>query len=132
MAALSTATQKLVLDWLLNAAGTPTRPPGRAVGLTFGAPTSVSASEIATGSGYTRQSVLFDAAASPAGSASNSAALTFGPFTAGCTISGIHIWDSISATVGNVLFYGPLATARTLGAGDSIVVAAGALITTLA
>jgi hypothetical protein len=132
MAALSTATQKLVLDWLLNAAGTPTRPPGRAVGLSFGVPSSVSGSEIATGSGYTRQSVLFDAAVSPAGSASNSAALTFGPFSAGATISGVHIWDSISATVGNVLLYGVLATPRTLGTGDSIVFNAGALITTLA
>jgi len=72
------------------------------------------------------------AAASPAGSASNISAMTFGPISSAATISGLQIWDTMAATVGNMLWYGTLTTARPLNAGDSLVFAAGALIITLA
>lgn len=130
MAAISAYAEKAMLDWVLGGAA-PTRPTTWTIGLSVGTPTSVSASEIATGSGYTRQTVAFNAAASPAGSGSNAGAMTFGPFSSGCTVQALHVWDTSAATVGNMLWYGLLATARTLGAGDSLVINAGALTITL-
>ncbi len=130
MAAIGAYAEKAMLDWVLGGA-TPTRPASWGVGLSVGTPTSVSGSEIATGSGYTRQVVAFAAAASPAGSASNTGAMTFGPFSTGCTVQALQVWDTTAATAGNMLWYGLLATARTLGAGDSLVINAGALTITL-
>jgi hypothetical protein len=90
-------------------------------------------SEMTTGLGYTRQTAIFGAAASPAGSASNNAAVTFGPFNTALTISGIQLWDTIlSLNSGNPLWYGTLTTARTLASGDSLVIASGALTISLA
>lgn len=131
MAGISTYLQKAALDWSLGGAA-PTRPSNWAVGLSLGSPTSVSGSEIATGSGWTRQTAPLAAAASPAGSASNGTAMTFGPALTAATFSGLQLWDTSAATAGNMLYYGLLATARTLGVGDSLVIAAGALIITLA
>lgn len=130
MAGVSAYMEKAELDWSLGGA-TPTRPSAWAVGLTVGVPTSVSASEYG-GGGYARATVTFAAAASPAGSASQSNAMTFGPFSTAATISGIHVWDNTTVANGNMLYYGTLATARTLGVGDSLVVNAGALVVTLA
>jgi hypothetical protein len=92
----------------------------------------VSGSEVATGSGWTRQGIGFAAAASPAGSASNNTAATFGPGLTGATMSGLQIWDTTAVAAGNMLWYGTLATPRTLGVGDSLVIALGALTITLA
>jgi hypothetical protein len=133
MAGVSAYAEKAMLDWVLGGA-TPTRPDSilHSIGLSLGVPTSVSASELATGSGANRQPSNFGAAASPAGSASNATAMTFGPFSAGATVSGLQVWDTNSPTGGNMLWYGTLATARTLGAGDSLVFAVGALVITLA
>jgi len=91
MAALSAYAAKLLLDWMLAGGSAPTRPPGQAVGLSTAVPSSVAGSEIATGSGYTRQSATFASAASPAGSASNSNSLSFGPFSNACTVSGAQV-----------------------------------------
>jgi hypothetical protein len=132
MAAVSAYAEKASLDWLLLGA-TPTRPGTNACGLSLGAPTSVSGSEITTGSGYARQTAGFIAAASPGGSATNTNAMTFGPFSGACSITGIQIWDTIlTLNSGNMLWYGNLATARTLGIGDSLVIASGALTVSLA
>jgi len=130
MANIAAYAEKAMLDWVLGGA-TPTRPTVWGVGLSLGAPTSVSGSEIGTDSGYTRQTVVFNAAASPAGSASNSGAMTFGPFSTAQSISGLLVTDTL-ATAGNMLWYGTLATARTVGPGDSLVVAAGSVLITLA
>jgi len=131
MAGISAYLEKAMLDWSLGGAA-PTRPSAWAVGLSLSAPTSAAGSEIATGSGWTRQTCPFPAAASPAGSASNSAAMTFGPALTAAIFSGLQLWDTSAATTGNMLYYGLLATPRTLGVGDSLVIAAGALIITLA
>ena len=131
MAGISAYLEKALLDYSLNA-GAVTRPTTWAVGLSLGAPSSTSGSEIATGSGMTRQLVTFAAATSPPGSASNSNAMTFGPINAAGTISAIQIWDTSAATIGNMLYYCPLSVARTLGSGDSLVIAAGALVISLA
>lgn len=134
MPAVSVYSEKAILDWLLGGA-TPTRPTDRAVGLSLGTPTSVSGSEIATTYGYTRQTATFAAAGTPAssGTATNAAAMTFGPFTTAASVSGIQVWDTVlSANSGNMLWFGNLATARTVASGDSLVVASGALTISLA
>jgi hypothetical protein len=131
MAGIAAYNELLMLNFSLNAVAA-TRPTNWGVGLSLGSPTSVSGSEIATGSGWTRQSAIFPTAISPAGSATNSVAMTFGPAITPATFSGIQIWDTMSATVGNMLYYGLLATPRTLGSGDSLVIASGALVITLA
>lgn len=131
MANISAYLSKAVLDWV-NGGATPTRPGSRLAALSLGTPTSVSGSEVAPNSGYLRQSALFDAAASPAGSNSNTAAMTFGPFSSSNAIQGLVIYDTTAFTAGNMLWYGTLLTARTVLPGDTLVVAAGALLITLA
>lgn len=132
MAAVSAYAEKLVLDWMLGGAAA-TQPTTRAIGLSLGSPTSTSGSEIATTFGYTRQTCgTFGAAASPGGSATNQTAITYS-FTTAASISGIQVWDSVlQANSGNMLWYGLLATARTVASGDSLVLASGALTIALA
>lgn len=130
MAGVSVYLAKAALDWICGGA-TPTRPATWGLSLSLGAPTSVSGSEIATGSGWTRQTITFAAAASPAGSVSNANAMTFGPGLTAATFSGGAVWDNLIPTSGNMLFFANLATVRTLGVGDSLVVAAGALVITM-
>jgi hypothetical protein len=130
MAGVSAYGEKAMLDWILGGAA-PTRPTAWAVGLSLGAPSSVSGSEVATGSGWTRQPATFAAAASPAGSATNVNAMTFGAGLTAATFTGLQLWDNTAAAAGNMLWYGTLATVRTLGVGDSLVIAAGALTITL-
>ncbi len=130
MPAISAYYEKVLLDFSLKGS-TGTIPAAWAVGLSTASPTSVAGSEIQTGSGYTRQTLTMVAAASPAGTASNSVAMTFGPMLTAATVQGIHIWDTVAATSGNMIWYGTLATARTLGVGDSLVIAAGALVVSL-
>jgi hypothetical protein len=134
MAGISAYHEKQLLDFGLGGAGAVAQPASgsHGVGLSLGAPTSISASEIATGSGWTRQPIGFAAAASPAGSASNNTAATFGPGLTAATFSGLQIWDDTRSGTGNMLWYGNLATPRTLGVGDSLVIASGALTITLA
>lgn len=131
MAGIAAYLEKALLDWSLNAQAA-TRPTAWSVGLSLGIPSSVSGSEIATGSGMTRQTLLMAAAASPAGSASNTTPMTFGPILSSATISGLQVWDTAAPTGGNMLWYGTLTTARALNAGDSLVFSPGALIITLA
>lgn len=124
--------QKNLLDWALLGA-TPTRPSSVWVGLSLGAPASNAFSEVASGSGYARQSGQFAAAATPAssGSASNSSAATFGPFSSSAVVSGIFVSDTSALASGNNIFFGNLATTRTPLAGDSLILAAGSLGITL-
>lgn len=112
---------------------TATPPANRWVGLAWGTPTSAAngGSELNTSFGYSRITGLFGAAASPAGSASNTAAMTFGPFSSIASILGIHMWDGSPVASSNMWLFGTLQTARTVGVGDSLVVAAGALTITL-
>lgn len=131
MAGIAAYLEKAMLDWSLNAQAA-TRPVAWGVGLSLGIPSSVSGSEIATGSGMTRQTLQMAAAASPAGSCSNTNAMTFGPILSSATVSGLQVWDTGGPTGGNMLWYGTLTTARALNAGDSLVFSPGALIITLA
>jgi hypothetical protein len=121
-----------LLDWSLGGA-TPTRPAAWFIGLATGSPTSVASSEIAVGSGYVRQTVAFAAAGTPAssGTATNNAALTFGPFSTAQSISGIFIANTVSSNAGTGLYAGLLSAARTVQSGDSLVVASGALVVSM-
>lgn len=130
MANISAYLAKQTLDWMLGGAAA-TQPANRWAGLAWGTPTSVGGSELNTSFGYSRLTALFGAANSPAGSASNTAAMTFGPFSSIASILGLQLWDGSPVGSSNMLWYGTLLTARTVGVGDSLVVAAGALINTL-
>jgi hypothetical protein len=133
MANIGQATTKNLLDWACGGAS-PTAPAGRFLGLSLGSPTSVSNSEIATGSGYFRSTCMFGAAGTPTSSATvtNNTPVTFGPFSSVQSISGLFVNDSVSSGAGVYLFYGTLTNARTVSVGDSLVVASAALTITLA
>ena len=132
MANIAAYAEKAMLDWCLGGAAA-TQPTSRFLALGLGAPTSVSASEIGTGSGYTRQTAIFGAASSPAGSASLATAVTFGPFLTAQSITGLVLFDTQgSSNTGNMLWYGTLTTARTVASGDQLVIAVGSLVITLA
>ena len=108
----------------------------RAVGLATSPPTNLSSFEIAGGSGVTRQGPGFNAGQSAAsaagtGSCTNQTAMTFGPFSSACTVFGVQLWDSSALTAGNMLWYGQLSASRIVAIGDSLVIAAGALVATL-
>lgn len=130
MANISAYLSKAYLDWCLQGA-TPSRPTALFAGLAAGTPTSISGSELGTQTGYTRVSALFGAAASPAGSASNTAGMTFGPFSSAGSILGLQLWDGPAPGSSDMLWYGTLQTARTILVGDSLILAAGALVVTL-
>lgn len=132
MAGVSAYNSQNILNWAFGK-GSPVQPTNWGVGLAVGAPSSTSASELGTGTGLSRQSLTMAAAASPAGSMSNAASMNFGSLAvAGPTvISGIQVWDQ-TASGGNMLFYGTLATARTLFTNDQLVIASGNLVVTLA
>ncbi len=100
------------------------------LGLSLGAPTSVSMSEVGTGSGYTPQSVSMNSVAASGTLSSNAVAVSFGPFSSNQSISGIFMKDTL-ATAGNMLWFGPLATVRSVIPGDTLVVAIGAFTTSL-
>lgn len=130
MANIGAYGAKQMLDWVFGGAAA-TQPASRLIALSLGTPTSVSGSEVGTASGYARQTCSMGAAASPAGSASNNIAATFGPFSSICTIQGAMIYDTISISSGNLFWYGTLLTARTPLAADQLVIAVGSLIVTL-
>ncbi len=124
----------LLLNWSMTG-GAATRPTAWGIALSLGSPTSVSASEVAGGSGYLRTTMAFGAAGTPtsSGTASNASAITFGPFSSAQSISGIVVFDTVttSSNSGNILWEGLLATARTIGIGDSLVLPTGSLLLTL-
>lgn len=130
MPAISAYHGKQLLDWALGGA-TPSQPTNRWAGLAVGTPTSTGASEMGTLTGYSRLTALFSAAASPAGSASNTAAMTFGPFSSTGSALGVQLWDGSPVGSSDMLWYGTLATARTFGVNDTLIFAAGSLILTI-
>jgi hypothetical protein len=130
MANIAAYLSKQTLDWHLGGAAA-TQPAARWVGLSIGAPTSVSASEMGSQTNFSRVTALFGAAASPTQSASNTASLLFGPFSSPGAASGIVLFDGSPINSSNMLWYGTLQTARSFLAGDSLQIAAGALTITL-
>jgi hypothetical protein len=128
LANASAYAEKAMLDWLLGGA-TPTRPAAHGLGLSLGTPTSISGSEMSV-SAYVRKTVAFGAAASPAGSASNTAAVLF-TVSSACTIKGWQLWDTVlSHNSGNMLAQGLLSVSSVMVAGDILSFSAGAIVLT--
>jgi hypothetical protein len=82
-----------------------------------------------SGNGYSRQSVTFTVTAD---TATNSAAITFGPNTGTNwgTMASVAVFDA--STSGNCLWAGALTDSRAIAVGDSLTIAGGALSLTLA
>ncbi len=133
MANVATYAENFLLAYLLLGA-TATRPVAWGIGLSLGSPTSVSGSEIASGTGIVRSTGAFSSA--NINSFVNTVANTYGPVNAAASYSGIAVFDTLpasyTANAGNLLLYGLLATARTVGSGDSLVLASSALVVSLA
>ncbi len=87
-----------------------------------------SGAEVSGGS-YARQACAFDATHATGGNTANTSAESFTGMPA-CTVTHIGIWDHASA--GNLLFYTDVTASKTVGSGDTISVAAGAVTVTLA
>lgn len=89
--------------------------------------------EVSTsGTAYARQSVTF--AASSGGTIASNATVTF-PTATGSgfgTVTHLALMDSDVEGSGNVLFYGALATAKTVGVDDTFSIASGSLTVSLA
>lgn len=138
MAAIGAYLAALVLEVSLKASSASfVSPTTLGVGLSLGAPTSVSMSEVGSLSGYTPSTLTMNTVAAAGTVASNANAMTFGPFSSAQSISGVVVKDTLglggaSGNVGNLLYFGLLATARTVGIGDSLVMAASALTISLA
>jgi hypothetical protein len=82
----------------------------------------------ASGTAYARKAVTFGAAA--AGAATNSAVVTFDTATANWgTITHVAVMDA--ATSGNVLFWGPVTTAKAIETGDIFQIAQNNLTVTM-
>lgn len=130
MSALSDYAEKLTLDWLMTN-GAATRPTAWYVALYTVAPSdSGGGTEVAVG-GYARQSVTFGAAASPAGTMSNSNAPSFTASGASYgTVTHIGIFDAVTA--GNLLWHGALATSKLVDDGDTLEFAIGNIDLTIA
>jgi hypothetical protein len=128
----SSYLQKAMLDWILQGAN-PTQPTAFWAALAVGTPTSISASEMNTLTGYSRVTALFSAAATAtSASCSNSAAMTFGPFSSVGSAIGVTLWDGSPIGSTNMLWYGTFLTARTFQINDRLFIGAGALTLTLA
>ena len=127
---ISDFAENVMLDYILRA-GTASIPAAWGVGLSIGSPSESSGSEDASASGYTRQAVAF--AAATAGTASNSAAVTFSSAAVSMLVSGLQIWNTTGVAVdaGSMLWRGTLATVRPVIAGDALVFAVGAIVITL-
>lgn len=137
MAAIGAYLAQLLLNASLKQTASYVSPTTLGVGLSLGAPSSVSCSEVGTSSGYTPQSLTMNSVGAAGTIASNANAMTFGPFSSAQSLSGVIIKDTLSASasngnLGNILYFGLLATARTVGIGDSLVMAASALTVSLA
>jgi hypothetical protein len=130
MAALSDYAEALILDWMMTT-GSATRPTAWYVALFTGAPSDSGGGTEVSGSGYARQVVAFDAAASPAGTTTNSADVSFtadgGSFG---TVTHLGIFDAL--TTGNLLWHGALTTSKAVADGDTLLFAAGNIDLTVA
>lgn len=82
-----------------------------------------------SGGSYARQSVAFGAAS--AGSASNSATVTFPAATANWgTVTHVAVMDA--STAGNVIFHGAVTSSKTIESGDTFQISSGNLTISLA
>ena len=121
---LTNAAETAVLEALFNTSDVYTAPFKCALVTVIG--TDSSAGTEATGGSYARQTISFAAASS--GSITTSADLTFTLMPA-CTVVGIDIYDSNGSPIR--VAWASLASNKTVGAGDTLVIPAGSLTVTL-
>ena len=94
-----------------------TPPSARYIALFTVAPTSAGGGTEVTGGSYLRQSVAFSAASS--GQSSNTAPVNFPvPSADWGTVIAAALFDASSG--GNMLYFGPLGTSKTIYASDSV------------
>lgn len=115
MAALTTAEANRLLDASLGTASytAPTTP--MKLSLATSSSSAAAAGTEVTGGSYARQTIAMTAAS--AGSAPNTSTITFTAMPA-CTVTYVDIYDSNGTP--RRCWWGPLATPKTLGAGDSL------------
>ena len=131
MAALSDHAEALLLDWLMTT-GTATRPTNWYVALYTLAPSDSGGGTEVSGGGYARQSVTFDAAATPGGTTSNNNVVQFtasGANYGTVTHIGIH---SASSGSGNLLWHGAMTASRVVNDGDTLEFSVGNIDLTIA
>jgi hypothetical protein len=130
MAALSDYAEKLLLDWSMTT-GSATRPTAWYVALYTAAPSDSGGGTEVSGSGYSRQSVTFDAASSPGGTTSNNNTVSF-------TASGgnygtvTHIGIHTASTGGQLLWHGAMTASKTVNDGDTLEFSIGNIDLTIA
>lgn len=130
MAQLSDFAEKLLLDWMMTT-GSATRPTAWFLSLYTAAPNDAGGGTEVSGNGYARQSITFPAATSPAGTTSNSNAIEF-TASGGSWGTITHVAIHTASTGGDMLWHGPLSTARTIGDGEKLSFAVGSVTLTLA
>jgi len=92
------------------------------------ATTLATMTEITT-AGYSRQAVTFSAPSGDPQVSSNTAALTFGPFSADPpNVTHAALVSAASGTTGDLVYFWTLDNARDAANGDSLTVAIGALV----
>ena len=130
MSALSDFSEKLLLDWLMTT-GSATRPTAWYVALYTAAPSDSGGGTEVSGSGYARQAVTFNAAATPGGTTDNSTAVTFTAAGGSWgTVSHIGIFTALTA--GSLLWHGAMTASKTIADGDTLEFAIGNIDLTLA
>lgn len=121
MSAMSDYLENEILDHILGT-GAYTMPTAVYVGLSTGSFNDDNSGTELSGSGYARQSIAFNAAAS--GTADNSGAVDFPAATGSWgTVSHFGLFDA--STSGNLLIHGALTASKFVDTGDILRIAAG-------
>jgi len=128
MAALSDYAENEMLDHMLGT-GSFSAPANVFLSLWTSDPTDDGSGNELSGDGYARQDINFGAASS--GVATSSGVVTFPTATGSWgSITHIGIFDAVSS--GNLLFHGALSASKTIGSGDVMQIANGAITITAA
>jgi len=127
MSKISNYLENVIINHFLR--NTPTSSPSAVyLALYTSDPTDADTGTEVSGGSYARQAITFSAPSN--GSTSNSSTITFPTATGNWgTITHIGIRDASSG--GNLLFYGPLATSKTITTGDQFIVNSGNLTVTI-
>ena len=128
MAEMSDYLERKLLDHTLGTTAY-THPSQTYLALHTADPTDAGSGAEVSGGSYARQAIAFDACHATTGVTQNTDIETFTSMPA-ATVTHIGIWDAASS--GNLLFHTPVTSSKTVGSGDTISVAAGAITITLA
>ena len=128
MAEISDYLEKKILDYVLRDTAD-WAPAAVYLALHTADPVDAGSGAEVSGGSYGRQNIAFDACHATTGLTQNTDIETFTSMPA-ATVTHIGIWDAASS--GNLLFHTPVDASKTVGSGDTISVAAGAVTITLA